>query len=159
MKIALGTDHRGVEAARALRAYLKAAGHDVVVLGECSGNACDYPDSAYLVGRAVSRGEAQRGILLCSNGIGVTIAANKVDGIRAALVYDEINAERSRRHNDTNVLCLGGEMTGQDEMARIAAIWLEAPFDGGRHERRVQKIAAIERGENPVEFGASTPAP
>ncbi len=159
MKIALGTDHRGVESARALVAHLQATGHDVSMLGDCSGNACDYPDSAYLVGRAVSRGEVQRGILLCSNGIGVTIAANKIAGIRAALVYDEINAQRSRRHNDANVLCLGGEMTGHDEIAKIVTLWLEAPFDGGRHQRRVQKITAIERGENPLESVSDTPAP
>ena len=150
MKIALGTDHRGVEAVRSLIAHLQSASHEVAVLGECSGESCDYPDSAYLVGRAVADGDADRGILICSNGIGVTIAANKIAGIRAALVYDKVNAERSRRHNDANVLCLGSEITAHDDLAEIIDVWLATPFDGGRHERRVRKILAIERGENPA---------
>lgn len=151
MKIALGADHRGVEAVGSLNTHLQAAGHDTTVLGDCSGESCDYPDVAYLVGRAVAEGKVERGILICSNGIGVTIAANKVSGVRAALVYDQVNAERSRLHNDANVLCLGGEMTSHDELVRIVDTWLAAPFDGGRHQRRVDKISAIERGENPAE--------
>ena len=150
MKIALGTDHRGVEAVRSLIAHLQSASYEAAILGECSGESCDYPDSAYLVGRAVADGNADRGILVCSNGIGVTIAANKIAGVRAALVYDKANAERSRRHNDANVLCLGSETTAHDELAEIVDVWLATPFDGGRHERRVRKILAIERGENPA---------
>lgn len=150
MKIALGTDHRGVEAVRSLIAHLQSASHEVAILGECGGESCDYPDSAYLVGRALADGDADRGILICSNGIGVTIAANKITGVRAALVYDKANAERSRRHNDANVLCLGSETTAHDELAEIVDVWLATPFDGGRHERRVRKILAIERGENPA---------
>ncbi len=151
MKIALGADHRGVEAIGSLDAHLQTAGHETTVLGDCSGESCDYPDVAYLVGRAVADGKVERGILVCSNGVGVTIAANKISGVRAALVYDQVNAERSRRHNDANVLCLGGEMTSHDELARIVDIWLATPFDGGRHQRRVNKILAIERGEDPAE--------
>ena len=151
MKIALGADHRGVEAVGSLNAHLQTKGHEITVLGDCSGESCDYPDSAYLVGRAVAEGKIERGILVCSNGIGVTIAANKVPGVRAALVYDQVSAERSRRHNDANVLCLGGEMNSHDELTRIVDIWLAAPFDGGRHQRRVDKILAIERGEDPSE--------
>ena len=150
MKIALGTDHRGVDAVRSLVTHLQSTSREVTVLGECSGESCDYPDSAYLVGRAVADGDADRGILICSNGIGVTIAANKIPGIRAALVYDKDNAERSRRHNDANVLCLGSETTAHDDLAEIVDVWLATPFDGGRHERRVRKILAIERGENPA---------
>lgn len=150
MKIALGTDHRGVEAVRSLIAHLQSASYEAAILGEYGGESCDYPDSAYLVGRAVADGDADRGILICSNGIGVAIAANKVAGVRAALVYDKANAERSRRHNDANVLCLGGETTAHDELAEIVDVWLATPFDGGRHERRVRKILAIERGENPA---------
>ncbi len=151
MKIALGADHRGAEAVGSLNTHLQAAGHDTTVLGDCGGESCDYPDVAYLVGRAVAEGKVERGILICSNGIGVTIAANKVSGVRAALVYDQVNAERSRLHNDANVLCLGGEMTLHDELVRIVDAWLAAPFEGGRHQRRVDKISAIERGENPAE--------
>ena len=150
MKIAMGADHRGVKAVASLDAHLQSTGHETTVLGDCSGESCDYPESAYLVGRAVAQGEVDRGILICSNGIGVTIAANKVPGVRAALVYDQVNAERSRRHNDANVLCLGGEMTLPDELARIVDTWLATPFEGGRHQRRVDKILAIERGENPA---------
>ncbi len=159
MKIALGADHRGVEAVGSLDAHLQTTGHETTVLGDCNGESQDYPDSAYLVGRAVADGTVQRGILVCSNGIGVTIAANKITGIRAALVYDQVNAERSRRHNDANVLCLGGEITSHDELARIVDIWLTTPFEGGRHQRRVNKILAIERGEDPAESVADpTPA-
>ncbi len=151
MKIALGSDHRGTEASRALARHLEAQGHEVLVLGECSDDPCDYPDNAYLVASAVSRGDAERGILVCGTGIGMSIAANKVPGIRAALVHDELTAEVSRRHNDANVLCLAGDTLSSDRIPMIAERWLEAPFDGGRHERRVKKIAAIERGENPAE--------
>ncbi len=150
MKIALGTDHRGVDVVHSLVAHLQSASHEAAILGECGGESCDYPDSAYLVGRAVADGDADRGILICSNGIGVTIAANKIAGVRAALVYDKANAERSRRHNDANVLCLGSEITVHDELAEIVDVWIATPFDGGRHERRVRKISAIERGENPA---------
>ena len=150
MKIALGADHRGVEAVRGLIPHLQSASHEAAILGDCGGESCDYPDSAYLVGRAVADGDADRGILICSNGIGVTIAANKIPGVRAALVYDKANAERSRRHNDANVLCLGSETTPHDELAEIVDVWLATTFDGGRHERRVRKILAIERGENPA---------
>ena len=151
MKIALGADHRGVEAVGSLDAHLQTKGHETTVLGDCSGESGDYPDSAYLVGRVVAQGKVERGILVCSNGIGVTIAANKIPGVRAALVYDKVNAERSRRHNDANVLCLGGEITSHDELSGIVDIWLATPFDGGRHQRRVDKILAIERGEDPSE--------
>jgi ribose 5-phosphate isomerase B len=156
MKIALGTDHHGVEAVRALTEHLAAAGHEVVVLGPCDGTPCDYPDNAWLVGRAVAAGEVQRGVLVCGTGIGASIAANKVPGIRAALVVDERAAELSRRHNDSTVLCLAGDTTPVEQMFRIVDIWLDSPFDGGRHDRRVKKIAAIERGEDPVQAVTET---
>ncbi len=150
MKIALGWDHRGAEVGRALEEHLPAGGHEVLVLGRCDGDACDYPDVTWPVARAVARGEADRGILACGTGIGASIAANKVDGVRAALVHDERTAELSRRHNDANVLCLAGDSLSVEYLARIVDVWLAAPFDGGRHERRVAKIAAMERGENPA---------
>ncbi|MFO0874863.1 MAG: ribose 5-phosphate isomerase B [Phycisphaerales bacterium] len=150
MRIALGTDHRGVETARGLVPYLEAKGHEVVVLGECSGSSCDYPDSAFLVGRAVSSGQFDRGILVCGSGIGMSIAANKVDGVRAALVQDELTAELSRSHNDANVLCLSGDLIGQTLAKRIVDVWTTTPFEGGRHGRRVTKIAAIEKGVDPA---------
>ena len=151
MKIALGTDHRGAEAGRALAEYLPAAGHEVLVVADISSKPSDYPDVSYLVAKAVSSGEAERGILICGTGIGAAIAANKVAGIRAALVHDEDTAELSRRHNDANVLCLPGDDMPDERVCRICDVWLDSPFDGGRHERRVKKIMVIERGENPLQ--------
>jgi ribose 5-phosphate isomerase B len=150
MKIALGSDHRGVKAGRALREHLPKAGHEVVVLGPTSGDSWDYPDVAWLVGRAVAGGDAQRGILICGSGIGASIAANKVEGVRAALAQDEAAAVMSREHNDANVLCLAGDRLSDEQVCAIADRWLAASFEGGRHERRVRKITAIERGEDPA---------
>jgi ribose 5-phosphate isomerase B len=152
MKIAVGTDHRGVETARNLVPYLQAKGHEVKVLGDASDGPCDYPDNAYLVGNAVSRGAADVGILVCGSGIGMSIAANKVSGVRAALVQDELSAELSRSHNNANVLCLSGDLLGQTLVKRIVDTWLATPFQGGRHERRVSKIMAIEHGQNPADL-------
>ena len=149
MRIALGADHRGDAAAKTLLGHLRQNGQDVTLLGDCHGQPCDYPDQAYLVARAVSEGEADRGILICGSGIGVSIAANKVPGIRAALVYDEVNAALSRSHNKANVLCLSADTTPMKELTSIIAIWLKTDFEGGRHERRVRKIEAIEHGEDP----------
>ncbi len=152
MKIALGMDHRGLDVGRLLTAQLPGEGHEVQVLGQCDGESWDYPDVTWAVARAVADGEADRGILVCGTGIGASMAANKVAGVRAALVADVTTAELSRRHNNANVLCLAGDALTDDQLLlRIVAAWLAAPFDGGRHARRVDKIAAIERGENPVE--------
>ena len=152
MKIALGMDHRGKDVGRVLTTGLPGLGHEVHVLGPCNEDTCDYPDVTWPVARAVAAGEADRGILVCGTGIGASIAANKVSGVRAALVHDETTAELSRRHNDANVLCLAGDaLTDEARILQIVNVWLATPFDGGRHARRVEKIAAIERGENPVE--------
>lgn len=150
MKIAIGSDHRGRDAGAKLASFLKTLGHVVDLLGDITSESCDYPDSAYLVGQAVTNGDADRGILLCSNGIGMSIAANKIPGVRAALVYDQNNAQRSKMHNDANVLCLGGESTTTQQLEKIVEAWLTADFEGGRHASRVEKIKAIERGENPL---------
>lgn len=153
MRVAVGSDHRGLLAATALVAHLRPEGHEVEVLGECSGKPCDYPDSAWLVCQAVSSGRADRGILICGTGIGMCIAANKVPGIRAALAPDELSAQLSRSHNDANVLCLSSDLIGQTLVKRIVDNWIATPFEGGRHQRRLQKIALIERGINPAEAG------
>lgn len=150
MKIALGADHRGEEAVRSITALLMTQDHQVVQLGESKGRSCDYPDMAYPVAHAVATGEADRGILVCGSGIGMSIAANKVKGIRAALVHDEVGAEVSRRHNDANVLCLPADMLGVRIIERIVAAWIRTEFEGGRHERRIRKITAIERGTDPT---------
>lgn len=149
MRISLGSDHRGVSLVQSFVAQLRGAGHDPVVLGECSGAPCDYPDIAWLVANSVARGEADRGILVCGTGIGMCIAANKVDGIRAALASDELAAQLSRSHNDANVLCLSADLIGPILAKRILDVWMSTSFEGGRHERRLAKITRIERGENP----------
>ncbi len=105
----------------------------------------DYPDVAAEVAEKVSRGQADRGILICGTGIGMCITANKFAGVRAAPIIDELSAELSRRHNDLNVLCMSGDMLDEDAIHRIARIWLETPFDGGRHEKRLEKINEIEK--------------
>jgi ribose 5-phosphate isomerase B len=120
-----------------------------VVLGECSGASCDYPDIAWLVANAVARGESERGILVCGTGIGMCIAANKVDGIRAALASDELAAQLSRSHNDANVLCLSADLIGPILAKRILDVWMSTSFEGGRHERRLAKITRIEHGQDP----------
>lgn len=159
MRIALGADHRGAALARALRDHLHEAGHEVTVVGELSEQPSDYPDVAWGLGQAVRDGRAERGVLICGTGIGAAIAANKVQGIRAALVHDAAGAELSRRHNDANVLCLSGDELSLEAAAALMDIWLDAPFEGGRHARRVEKIAAIERGEDPSREPAPVPAP
>jgi ribose 5-phosphate isomerase B len=118
--------------------------------GDMHAASSDYPDVAWEVGGEVAHEHADRGILICGSGIGVCMAANKIHGVRAALVYDLHGAELSRRHNDANVLCLSSDETPLDEMQRIVDAWLTTPFDGGRHERRVNKMRAIEHGENPA---------
>ncbi|MBM4111036.1 MAG: ribose 5-phosphate isomerase B [Phycisphaerae bacterium] len=149
MRISLGSDHRGVSLVQSFVAQLRGAGHDPVVLGECSGASCDYPDIAWLVANAVARGESDRGILVCGTGIGMCIAANKVDGIRAALASDELAAQLSRSHNDANVLCLSADLIGPILAKRILDVWVSTAFEGGRHERRLAKITRIEHGQDP----------
>lgn len=150
MKIALGADHRGSDALRAITETLTANRHIPLPLGINHDRSCDYPDMAYPVAHAVAMGEADLGILVCGSGIGMSIAANKVKGIRAALIHDEVGAEVSRRHNDANVLCLPADMLGVHVIERIVLAWLRTEFEGGRHERRVQKIKAIEAGMDPT---------
>jgi ribose 5-phosphate isomerase B len=153
MKVALSADHRGAASARQLCERLKAAGHDVKVMGNLSGEALDYPIQANLVGQAVTHGEAERGVLICGTGIGMCIAANKVKGARAALAHDELTAQISRTHNDANILCLSADLLGQRIIEKIVEVWLATPFQGGRHERRLQEIAAIEEGRDPSKGG------
>lgn len=149
MKIVIGSDHRGVEVRNHLDAPLREQGHEVETIAVGSNGSCDYPDVAYAVALAVAGGAADRGILICGAGIGMSIAANKIDGIRAALVHDEIGADMSRRHNNANILCLSADLLGMRIITRLVQTWLATPFDGGRHARRVNKIAAIEKGRDP----------
>jgi len=144
MNIAIGSDHRGTEVKQKLIELLGGLGHHVLDEGTKGAESVDYPDIAQRVAQLVSRGEAQRGILICGTGIGMAIAANKIPGVRAAPCHDDLTAEMSRRHNDLNVLCLSADMLGERLIDRMVEIWLSTDFEGGRHARRVQKIAELE---------------
>ncbi len=149
MKIAVSADHRGRVFAEQIGLMLEQLGHEVLQWAPHEGEACDYPDKAAIVGRAVARGEADLGVLICGTGIGMSIAANKIRGVRAALVHDELTAGLARSHNNANVLCLSGDLLGERKVASIVEKWLNTEFEGGRHQRRIDKIAEIERGELP----------
>ena len=144
MNIVIGCDHRGVEIKRRLLPLLRSMGHDVLDVGSEGAESVDYPDYAYEVASRVSSGEKERGLLICGTGTGMCMAANKVRRIRAAACQDVLTAEMSRRHNDANVLCLSADLLSEDQMMKMIRIWLETPFEGGRHARRVEKIAKIE---------------
>ncbi|MEM8738236.1 MAG: RpiB/LacA/LacB family sugar-phosphate isomerase [Planctomycetota bacterium] len=147
MKIALGGDHRGSEVLLELTATLGVAGHELITLGDFdSGRSLDYPDSAWPVAQAVASGKVDFGILVCGSGIGSCITANKMRGVRAAQVHDEIGAETARRHHDANVLCMAADMMGRRLIDRAVETFLATEFEGGRHERRLNKVAAIEAG-------------
>ena len=144
--VALGADHGGYELKEFLKQFLLDSGYEVRDLGTDSKAAVDYPDFAAAVARAVAAGEAWRGIVVDAAGIGSAIAANKVPGARAALCYDSTTARNSREHNDANVLTLGARLLAPETAREIVALWLETPFAGGRHQRRIEKIIALERG-------------
>ncbi len=149
MNIAISCDHRGFQAKESLRTYLESKGIHVQDFGCKDANSCDYPDSAIPAAQAVARAECDRGILMCGTGIGMSITANKVHGIRAALCHDELTAELSRRHNDANVLCLPADLIGQALIRRVVDVWLKTEFEAGRHERRIAKIAEFEHNGCP----------
>jgi ribose 5-phosphate isomerase B len=144
MKIAVGSDHAGFALKEHLKATLAADGHDVVDLGTDSEEAVDYPPICAEVGRAVVKGEADRGIVLGGSGQGEQIAANKVHGVRAALCNDLYTARLSREHNDANVLSMGGRIVAAGLAVEILRLWLATPFEGGRHQRRIDQIREIE---------------
>lgn len=148
MQISIGSDHRGFELKSRLLQLLQNSGHDVSDEGTIGSQSVDYPDFASTVAQRISNAEAERGILICSTGIGMCIAANKFRGVRAAICYDELTAEMSRRHNDANVLCLSGDLLGSDRAARMVDIWLNTPFEGGRHARRVEKILGFDQAKS-----------
>jgi ribose 5-phosphate isomerase B len=145
MRIALGADHAGYDLKEKLKAYLQARGDAVEDCGTTSTASCDYPDFARAVAARVASGGAERGILICGTGIGMSMAANKIPGVRAAKVNSELEAQLSREHNDANVLTLGGRILGDEQAKRIVELWLATPFAGGRHQRRVDKIAELEK--------------
>jgi ribose 5-phosphate isomerase B len=151
MKIAIGSDHRGYDVKRRIVTLVQGMGHEAIDVGAQGKESADYPDFAFRVAEEVGHGRAERGILICGTGIGMCIAANKVPGVRAAPCHDSITAEMSRRHNDANVLCLSADLLGEELIERMVRIWLETPFEGGRHARRVEKIRQYEAGSPPTE--------
>ena len=144
MKIALGADHAGFRMKGGLRDLLTQMGHMVVDMGTTGEESVDYPDFAEKVARAVSTGAAERGVLICGTGIGMSMAANRISGVRAAVVTDLFTAEMSRRHNDANVFCAGARVLSPEKMAEALKMWLATPFDGGRHQQRVDKINRLD---------------
>ncbi|MBU6495473.1 MAG: ribose 5-phosphate isomerase B [Acidobacteria bacterium] len=145
MKIALGADHAGYDLKAHLGELLRQWGHDVVDLGTTSAaESVDYPDFGAAVGRAVASGECDLGVAVCGSGIGISIAANKVAGVRAAVVHDVTSAHLAREHNHANVLCLGSRLTGTSVAEEALAAWLAASPQGGRHEGRIAKIADLD---------------
>ena len=145
MRIAIGSDHRGSDVRERMIDLLKKFGQEVIDLGSLTAGEADGLDLAAQLARQVSQGEVQRGILICGTGVGVCIVANKFPGVRAATCHDELSVEVSRRHNDLNVLCLSDDAAGEQALDRLVEIWLHTAFEGGRHARRLQKIAALER--------------
>lgn len=147
MKIAIGSDHAGYELKEQVKGSL-AGLHEVTDVGTDSTDSVDYPDFALSVARLVAERTVERGILLCGTGIGMSVAANKVKGIRAALAFDLYTAMQSRRHLDANILVLGAHVTGRALALEIVAKWLDEPFEGGRHARRIEKIRRLEDDYN-----------
>jgi len=144
MKIAIGCDHGGLEHKNAIVAHLKERGFEVKDSGIYENHSVDYPDIAVKVCADITSGECERGILVCGTGIGMSLAANKVKGIRAAAVSEHFSAKYTRLHNDSNVLCLGGRVIGVGTALELVDLFVDTEFEGGRHENRVNKVMAIE---------------
>lgn len=145
--IALACDHAALEMKTMIKNLLNEMGIEYHDYGTFTEDSCDYPIFASRAAKAVANGECEKGILICGTGIGMSIAANKVKGVRCALCHDAFSAEMTRRHNDSNILALGARVTGMEVARMIAKIWLTTPFEGGRHERRVSMITKLENGE------------
>jgi ribose 5-phosphate isomerase B len=144
MKIAIGSDHAGFEIKEKIKQQLVEMNMEVEDLGTNSGDSVDYPDFGAAVGRSVAAGDAEQGIVVCGSGIGIALAANKIHGIRAAQAWNEETARLARRHNDANVLSIGARVLAEEEIPKIVAAWFGADFEGGRHQKRIDKISALE---------------
>ncbi|MCK4594570.1 ribose 5-phosphate isomerase B [bacterium] len=144
MRVAIACDHGGISVKNAVWAWCRQRGYEVLNMGTDTEESVDYPDYAKIVAEAVAWGKVDRGVLVCTNGIGMCMAANKVHGVRAALVRIPENAVRSRAHNDANVLCLAGQLDTPPDLPGLLTAWFDTPFEGGRHARRVKKIMDIE---------------
>ena len=146
MKISIGCDHGAIDLKNTVVSHLEKAGHQVVDFGTYTKESCDYPDFAAAAARAVANGECEKGIVLCTTGIGVSIAANKIDGIRCALLSDVLSAKMTRLHNDTNVMALGAGIVGQNLALEIIDTWLGTEYSHDpRHQRRIDKVMALEK--------------
>jgi ribose 5-phosphate isomerase B len=145
MQIGLACDHGGFELKEELKAFLKSLGIEPIDMGTFNEDSVDYPDFGVLVAEKVSRGELEKGILICGTGIGMSMVANKFPRIRAALANDLYSSRCSREHNDANILIIGGRIVGKELAKEIVRVWLETPFAGGRHKRRLEKIEALEK--------------
>jgi ribose 5-phosphate isomerase B len=155
MRVLFASDHAGFDLKRLLTAHARSLGQEVIDVGPHSADAVDYPDLAHALSRRLLAGDGDRGVLVCGTGIGMSMAANRHAGIRAALCHDAFTADAARRHNNANVLCLGGRTTGPGVALQVLEIFLSAPFEGGRHGRRVEKIeparaAASDDSDAPV---------
>ena len=148
MKLAIGNDHVAVEMKKEIKKYLEDKGIEVIDVGTNSTESFNYPISGYKVGKMVASGEVDGGVLICGTGVGISLAANKVKGIRAALCHDTFSAHASREHNNANILTMGERVIGPGLALEIVDTWLKTEFEGGRHERRVGKICAYEGSEN-----------
>lgn len=145
MKISMGCDHGGYLLKEHIKKYLTEKGHEIVDCGCNSLDSCDYPEFGGAAARAVASGECERGIVICTSGIGISISANKIRGIRCALCSEPLSAEMTRRHNNANMLAMGAGMTGPNMAERLVDVFLTTEFEGGRHQRRVDGIAALEK--------------
>lgn len=144
MKIILGADHGGYELKNNIAEWLKTQGHQIKDVGTFSPESVDYPDYAKIVGEEVVKGNFDKGILVCGSGVGISIAANKVKGVRAVLCHDVVMAKLSREHNDTNIIAMGGRFIAKDLAYEILNVWLNTEFSGGRHAKRIEKISSLE---------------
>jgi ribose 5-phosphate isomerase B len=140
----IASDHGGIELKEAVRDVLQDRGIDVRDLGTMNNDSVDYPDFGVKVAQAVSRGEAEKGVLICGTGIGMSIVANKFPGVRAALISDEFTARMSKEHNNANIVVMGGRVVTPEQARAMVTAWLDAQFEGGRHQRRLDKIVQIE---------------
>ena len=147
MKIGIGNDHSALEMKKEIIAFLEEKGHEVVDYGTNSAESCDYPVYGEIVARAVAAGEAEQGILICGTGLGISLAANKVKGIRAAVCSEPFTAKMARAHNNCNILAFGARVVGPELAKMIVETWLNTDFEGGRHQRRVDLITDIENKE------------
>ena len=149
MKIAVCSDHRGFRSKECVKGMLLRAGHTVQDFGCNDEGSCDYTDFAIPAAKSIASGANEAAVMICGTGIGMSITANKVPGVRAALCHDELTAELARKHNDANALCLPGDLVGEELIRRVIEVWFHTPFEGGRHQRRLAKIAEYESSCRP----------